>query len=229
MGRKVLLHSDSKTRYAFVIGIELSMDECPRVHAEGSARADALAESGSTNLGGHYGGGGGGGSDMDRASQFMRGDDVFRDSERAAEASFAQLVSTSASSNSRSHGSVRVNDRQYLNEFQEYVNGNAIPVLEEGEFDSELDDEILSGGFLTRWESMVMARYWKIFTTASDPHQAGEIVPALVHGVTVVAAQKYLLHDLRTVRLRCALRNNVPKHVCDDVTHAYTFAAKYFG
>ena len=45
-------------------------------------------------------------------------------------------------------------------------------------------------------------------------------------GVTREAIRKYILHDLRTAKLRCLLRGTVPKELMDNICTLYNLAKK---
>jgi len=153
---------------------------------------------------------------MARVMPFMSGEDVLTAAEKQAEKTFDAFVQSSASYRT---GRKRANDgsRRFLGDFDTLRKGNAIP--EEQEYDSPLA-ELAEHRVLTRWESSVMARFWSIFRVVNDK-------PALQDGVTPDSAKLYVIRDLRTVKLRVALRApSTPAAL--DIADALQFAMQYF-
>ena len=209
-----------------MLGIELNLAECPRIFPEGEGAA-SMDDFNGASAAAH--------SNANavvntRIAQFMRGDEnILEGQEKAAEAGFTNFVQTSASYAAARNGRVKADTRGYLGKFQCIEKGNEIPDAQE--FESDVDEDIYDADELTRWELKVMGRFWKYFASVpvSNPGDDEDGYKATLQpGITSVAAQKYLLHDLRTIRMRCMLRG-VSEDTTKNITSAYNFAQQYFG
>ena len=219
--RKTLTHSSGTNAHSWVIGIELNLAECPRIFPEGEGAASS-EDFGQGAAQAHCCG-----EINSRVAQLMRGDDVLASAEKAANKAFENLVHTSVSYGVTKNGRAKVNNKTYLGDFQTLKNGNDLP--EQDEYDSELDEEINGAKQLTRWESDVLSRFWNFFASVPVGEDGDEpgFKAILKPGVTSVAAHKYLLHDLRTIKMRCLLRG-VDEDCGAAISQAYNFAQQYF-
>jgi hypothetical protein len=226
---------------AWVIGISLNLEGSPHIYGEGQSNqfddsgmgGGGGSSSSSSYGGGGQGGDGGGGTLSEEAENtvqsFMRClkkgipyTTMSKDETTADEKWHAAVRSSVTYAPVLSGGRVR-KDAQHTKMFHTIKNGNGMCALNNG---------------LTVWEDSVMKKMSTIFQIVEEEDEDmddedGEggvsIKAVLMPGVNPAAARKFLLHDLRTVKMRVLARSDVIHvDVVNDILQSYSYAQRYF-
>jgi hypothetical protein len=218
---------DNAKSLGWVVGIDLNLTECSRIYTKGSG---AMQDTGGYGDGAN-GGGNGGSLDSEVHSKVAKymldgvNSGVLTNQERTVVNDWDAFVRGTVLFKALQTGVARDNTLSYMGKFKTLKNGNVIPAMDE--YDSDVED-CMNVGELTRWETLVISRYWKFFSqVAPREREDGSIESMAVvykKGVVRESARKYVRCEFRTVKIHVLMRDNVNDEARDKIEHMYTLA-----
>jgi hypothetical protein len=208
----------SQLELAYLVGVELNLQECPRI----KARGDMQARSGDFESGG--GGEGAGLAAADaldmKLTQIDRGEDVLSSEEKKAVSYWNDVVKESISFTS-TRGDGKAKDMpMFTQPFQTILNGNS-PAKKSDFHDMS---ENVEDWNMTKWEVGVMIKYGSVFERVEEGKvnlRGGSVKKAQAH--------KYLTHDLEVVLERARVRKDMDPDLIDQIHTLYKDAVTCLG